>query len=146
MHPKLTAIGGLAANFLRSRKVISLFAGNGVGQVVAIAAVPLIARTYDAASVGSFGLFASVVACFAVVSCLALDQAVMLAADGRELRALQGASALVLVGFVLLLSIALLIAEPLGLDRLRILGANAALVPPAVLLAGLVQIGIQSAT
>jgi O-antigen/teichoic acid export membrane protein len=143
---QIQAIRRFALRAMRSRKARSVFAGNGVGQVIALAAVPLIARLFDAAAVGAFGLFSAVVTALAVVSCLALDQAIPLAASNREARGLQIGSAAVLLGFVLLFGLALLAAEPFGLGRLRMLGSNAALLPAAVLMTGMVQIALQSAT
>src|ERR1035437_9033276 len=93
---QIQAIRRFALRAMRSRKARSVFAGNGVGQVIALAAVPLIARLFDAAAVGAFGVFSAVVSALAVVSCLALDQAIPMAASNREARALQIGSAAVL--------------------------------------------------
>jgi O-antigen/teichoic acid export membrane protein len=143
---QLGSIAGFVVRVLRSRKARSVFAGNGVGQLIALAMVPVIARLFDPAAVGEFGLFSSVVVALAVVSCLALDQAIPVAEDQREAHALQVASAVVLVGFVGVVSLVLMVALPLGASRLEGLGPHLVLVPLAVLLAGLVQIGIQAAT
>ncbi|CAH2601467.1 Oligosaccharide flippase family protein [Rhodovastum atsumiense] len=143
---QIHAIRGVASGALRSRKVISLFAGNGLGQIIAIAAVPAIARLFDAGAVGAFGLFTSTVAALAVVSCLALEQAIPLAEDARAASALRVASAAVLAGFVALLALLLFAARPFGLGWLGGLAQNAALLPASILLVGLVQIGVQSAT
>lgn len=143
---QIQAIRGFAVRAMRSRGARSMFAGNGVGQIAALVLVPVIARMFDAAAVGSFGLFSAVVTSLAVVSCLALDQAIPLAQGPREAHALQIGSSVVLVGFSLVLGLAVLAALPFGVEHLKLLGWNVVLVPPAVLLTGLVQIAIQSAT
>jgi O-antigen/teichoic acid export membrane protein len=143
---QLGSIGGFAVRVLRSRKARSVFAGNGVGQLIALAMVPVIARLFDPTAVGEFGLFSSVVVALAVVSCLALDQAIPVADDQAEAHALQVASAVALAGFVGVVTLILMVALPLGAARLEGLGPHLMLVPPAVLFAGLTQIGIQAAT
>jgi O-antigen/teichoic acid export membrane protein len=143
---QLQSIGGFAVRALRSRKARSVFAGNGVGQVIALVMVPVIARLFAPAAVGEFGLFSSVVMALAVVACLALDQAIPVADNQREAHALQVASVLVLVVFTALVALVLMVALPLGAARLEGLGPHLILLPPAVFLAGMAQIGIQAAT
>jgi O-antigen/teichoic acid export membrane protein len=90
-----------------SRQVAHLTTGTALGQLIAIAATPLLTRLYSPADLGVFGLYASFIGVASVVVCWRLDLAVATARTSNEAAGLLALCLAVSLPTSLLLSLGL---------------------------------------
>lgn len=76
------------------RGFLKIFLGSGMGQVVSILAVPIVARFYSPTEFGTFALVLAIVGMLAPVSTLGLDQAIIRPGSKADL------ASLILTGFL----------------------------------------------
>ncbi len=105
---RLVPRGGFAYN-------VSLLAGStAVGQVVGVLAAPLLSRLYTPDDFGALGVFTSVFMLLNVVSSLRYEYAINLADDDEAAQVLGVTLALVIVSSLILLAVALTLAQPVA--------------------------------
>jgi O-antigen/teichoic acid export membrane protein len=86
-----------------SRTIAALVSATALSQLFALAILPLLARRLGPAEMGYWGTFIAIVSVLAPVAAFALPQAMVVADSGQKARQLARLSALLLLGFVLLL-------------------------------------------
>jgi len=120
----------------------TLMSGSVLGQLIALAAYPLVTRLFSPSDFGLFNIFYSYVEVFIILATGKYELAFPLTADSREARALLRFTRRLnaVVSLLLLTAIALLVVCDALPGKTRALGAVALLLPPLVFFAGSARI------
>ncbi|MDH3645600.1 MAG: lipopolysaccharide biosynthesis protein [Gammaproteobacteria bacterium] len=87
-----------------SRNVATVMSGNVAGQVIAVAAAPVITRLYTPEQFAILALYSATVAIIVRVGCLCYERSIMLPSDNRDAVAAASLSFLILICTCLLLA------------------------------------------
>lgn len=121
-------------------QIITLMSGTLMAQAIMLAFIPLLTRLYTPSEFGLYSLFFALSSMLGMVSSLKYEQAIMLPKSNRDAQALVFLSIFITIITVIVLSFGLFIFYDFFLDYFDGLNYLVWLLPPSILIIGLIQI------